>query len=165
MPGLAISPDGTTLAIQTWADETSQDDRLLTVRLDGTGFRELHGPFPGGGGSDRLSWAPDGQSLLFVRQTARGPEGSWQVIQVPATGGAALPDGLDSSYFASVVPMPRVETGNVANIDVSADGTRLVFSSRTIPTCDLSAPSPFPPLSLSATAIWKLILTSFEHRT
>jgi hypothetical protein len=63
------------------------------------------------------------------------------------------------------VPLPRVEPGNVANIDVSADGTRLVFSSRTIPTCDLSAPSPFPPLSLSATVHLEAHLDVFEHRT
>lgn len=133
MPSLALSPDGTTLAIQTWADETSKDGRLVTVRLDGTGFRELHGPFPGGGWSDRLAWTPDGQSILFVRQAAEGPEGSWQVMQIPGSGGAAIADGLDSAHFTSAVPMPRVETGNIANIDLSADGTRLVFSSRTIP--------------------------------
>ncbi len=103
-----------TLAIQTWADETSLDGRLLTVRLDGTAFRELYGPFPGGGWSDRIAWTPDGQSILFVRQAVKGPEGSWQVMQIPATGGAAVPDGLDSSNFTSAVPMPRVETGNIA---------------------------------------------------
>ena len=135
-PGLALSPDGATLAVQTWADETSQDGRLMTVRLDGTAFHELHGPFPGGGWSDRLSWTPDGESILFVRQAARGPAGSWQVMSVAAGGGAAVPDGLDSSNLTSAVSMPRVETGNVSNVDLSADGSRLVFSSRTIPTYD-----------------------------
>jgi Tol biopolymer transport system component len=136
-PGLALSPDGTTLAIHTWADETSQDGRLLTVRLDGTGFRELVGPFAGGGWSDRVSWTPDAQSILFVRQQSPGPEGSWQMMQVPVTGGAALPDGLDTANFTSAVRMPRVETGNVSGFGLSADGTRIVFSSRTIPTYDL----------------------------
>jgi hypothetical protein len=43
------------------------------------------------------------------------------------------------------VPLPLIEICNVANIDLSLDGSRIVFGSRTIPTHDLWVLENVPP--------------------
>lgn len=54
------------------------------------------------------------------------------MMRIPAAGGPAEFDGLDSAAFVSTVPLPKIEVRNIANFDVSPDGTRVVFGSRTI---------------------------------
>lgn len=133
MPGMALSPNGRTLALHTWADETSTNGRILTLDLEAGGTQIIQSAFPGGGWSDRLRWTPDGMSLLYVQQVTEGPEGSWRVMQVPAAGGTSTFDGLDSAQLVTTVSYPALETGNVASIDLSPDGEHIVFSSRPLP--------------------------------
>jgi len=127
--GMALSPDGQTLALNhvhpaQW--------RLITVGIDGSNWREIHT-------DNRLArldavrWTPDGQSLLFIEGS-----GTWRMMRIPATGGTAVFDGLDSANFAGTVPLPTYEVANIANFDVSPDGRRVVFGSRTVPTYDVT---------------------------
>jgi Tol biopolymer transport system component len=135
-PGLAISPDGNTLAIDALAEGSSTDGRILTVRTDGSDLRELVGRMPSRGGSDVMRWTPDGQFILFVAGGNPLP-GGWRVMRIPVSGGEPEFDGLDSSRLESAVPLPLLEVGNVASIDLSPDGSRIVFSSWALATHDI----------------------------
>jgi len=46
--------------MSAWASDGSQNGRLITIRTDGTDFRDVYGPFIGGGWPDTLRWTPDG---------------------------------------------------------------------------------------------------------
>jgi hypothetical protein len=132
-PGIALSPDGTTLALHVW-DDDAEIGRILTVRVDGSGLREVYSaPEIVVGTPEYLRWTPDGQSLIFPARA----DGSWRTMIIPATGGTPTFDGLDSKALLSDVPLPLIEIANIANIDLSHDGSRIAFSMRTIPTYDL----------------------------
>lgn len=134
-PGLAISPDGTTLAIH------ASDGRIMTVRVDGREFRELYRPVQGAGWPEIMRWTPDGQSIVFA--TGGGLPGGgtglapWRLMRISAAGGQPEFDGLDSSKLESSVPVPRMMVGSVLSIDLSPDGSRIAFSSRAILTYDV----------------------------
>jgi Tol biopolymer transport system component len=113
-PSLAVSPDGSTIAIRAWVDDTSNQGRIITVGLDGTGYRDLHGPFAGGGWANLLRWTPDGQSIVF---TADG-----RLMRIPANGGTAEFDGVERATFASASP--------AAHFDISPDGSLVVLTVR-----------------------------------
>jgi Tol biopolymer transport system component len=117
-PSLVVSPDGATVAIKAWVDDTSNQGRIITVRTDGTGYRDLHGPFDGGGWTEALQWTPDGQSIVF---TAGG-----RLMRIPASGGTAEFDGVERATFANAVPAPV----NISSFDISPDGSRVVFTVR-----------------------------------
>jgi hypothetical protein len=80
-PGLDLSPDGTTLVIMTMVVSTSGEARgtarLATIRVDGTGYREVYGPFPVARTSDLVKWTPDGTAILFVTMQ----NGRWRVMR------------------------------------------------------------------------------------
>ena len=135
-PGLAISPDGNTLAIETRGEGSSTDGSILTVRTDGTELRELVGRIPSGSGPDLMRWTPDGQFIVYAAGGNPLP-GGWRIMRISVSGGEPEFDGLDSSKLDSAVPLPLLETGNVASIDLSPDGSRIVFSSRALPTHDI----------------------------
>jgi Tol biopolymer transport system component len=135
-PGIAASPDGTTIAVRAWADGVV-NGRIFTVRADGTAYREVVASVAGGGWPDVMRWAPDGLSLVFDEKPGTGPTSPWRTMVVSASGGAPTPDGLNSAKFDATVPLPLIEIGNVASIDLSPDGSQIVFGSRTIPTYDL----------------------------
>ena len=64
--GMAISPDGATLAFH------AVDGRIVTMRLDGSDYREVCGPSPGGGWRDVMRWSSDGRFIIF--RQADGPD-------------------------------------------------------------------------------------------
>lgn len=132
-PSLAVSPDGQTLAIKAWdsGQTAEQSSRINTVRIDGSGYREVHGPIGTGGWASVLQWTPDGQSLLFVDRSVSSDR--WRIMRVPAAGGTAVPDGLDSAELADHDHPPA----GIANFDLSPDGTRLVFGASTATLYDL----------------------------
>jgi Tol biopolymer transport system component len=135
-PALALSPNGSTLAIR------AETGPLMTVGVDGSGFRELGGSSPGfthpGGrlaeGSPFMQWTPDGASILFA---ASSPSGGWRIMRVPAVGGEATFDGLESSTLDGSVSVRR-DLHTLINFDLSADGRRIAVSARaTNPAFDL----------------------------
>jgi hypothetical protein len=125
-PGLDLSPDGTTLVIM-WADVAESGGallaaRLATIRVDGTGYREIYGPFPVSRTPDLVKWTPDGTAILFVTQQ----NGRWRVMRIPASGGTPEFDGLESPT-------------QIWNIDVSPDGSQIAFSAASPVTTELWA--------------------------
>ena len=128
-PCWALSPEGRRLAISVPVEGSKTRSRLITVNLDGSDWREIH-TYDNDHWVDVLRWTPDGHSLLFIASPVGAP--AWRMMRIPAAGGAAEFDGLDSAAFTSTVPLPKIETRNIANFEISPDGSRVVFGSRTI---------------------------------
>lgn len=128
-PCWALSPDGTRLAISVPVEGSKTRSRLITVNVDGSDWREIHA-YDNDHWVDVLRWTPDGQSLLFIAKPVGAP--AWRMMRISASGGAAEFDGLDSAAFVSTVPLPKIEARNIANFEISPDGSRVVFGSRTI---------------------------------
>jgi hypothetical protein len=122
--GMALSPDGTTLAIQ------ALDGRIVTMRLDGEGFREVHGPSPGGGWRDVMQWSPDGRSIIFATRSAP-TSSTWRLVRVAASGGPPEAYGVESSR------LPR--EGQLTSMDLSPDGLHVAIGLRTKATFDVRA--------------------------
>jgi hypothetical protein len=70
----------------------------------GSNWREIH-TYDHEDWVDILRWTPEGQSLLFVARPVRAP--TWRMMRIPAAGGAAEFDGLDSAAFVSNVRSRR----------------------------------------------------------
>lgn len=137
-PEIVVSPDGTTLAIGAIEGQVYQSDgRIFTVRVDGTDFRDVgKGGIPGFWGGAYLRWTPDGRSLLFRSYDA---DGDWQIMRIPAGGGAVEFDGVSYLNLSPLVPDMRMVRGNFHGLDVSPDGSRLVVSTLTAPKFEVWA--------------------------
>lgn len=122
--GLSVSPDGTRLAVQAWA-EPRQQARLLTVRTDGTGFRELHGPFAATNTWSNVRWTPDSRSILFFITPA---DGQWRLMRISADGGQPVFEGLEFSKVSAMVSDPPLSAQSPMSLDVSPDGSQIAFA-------------------------------------
>jgi Tol biopolymer transport system component len=116
---LALSPDPTssTLAI---AAEGSQRyrTRLIRVETDGSGYRELYGPYPSDSPYQKLAWSKDGHSIFFSMTTSGVFAGtSWQVMEINANGGNPWPvtDAIAGS-------------DNGATFDLTRDNSRIAIN-------------------------------------
>ncbi len=126
-PGLAVSPDGSTLVVSSWVKPNAVA-RLFTVGVDGSNYREVVDSYQTGSVLDTVRWTPDGRTLLFVAHDANR---NWKVMRVPSVGGLVEFDGLSFETLAPLIPELRMWPGNFNNIDVSPDGTRIIASSLT----------------------------------
>jgi Tol biopolymer transport system component len=108
-PGIDLSLDGSRVAIM-WKP-TPTTARVATMRIDGTEYRELAGPFPAQRTPDLVRWTPDGRSVLYLM---REPNRS-RVMRIPAEGGTPEVDTVD-------IPGP------IFTIDPSPDGSRLSYN-------------------------------------
>ena len=126
-PGLAVSPDGSTLVVSSWVKPNAVA-RLFTVGVDGSNYREVVDSYQTGSVLDTVRWTPDGRTLLFVGHDANR---NWKVMRVPSVGGLVEFDGLSFETLAPLIPELRMWPGNFNNIDVSPDGTRIIASSLT----------------------------------
>ena len=133
--GLALSPDGKTLAVALWK-KPNESARLMTVGVDGTGVRELVSSFQTFWISDAVRWTPDGQSVLFVACDAQK---NWRVMRVGTDGGTPEPDGLDYETLDPLVGSPRLAPNNFIGFDLSPDGSRVVASTRTMTMSEIWA--------------------------
>ena len=134
--GLAVSPDGRTLAIMAFSDESRRGSRIWTVGVDGTGFRAITDPFPAWGTADLMDWTPDGASILFV---STEPSGDWRVMRVGREGGVAVPDGLTSMALMERDPLSRLARAQPWTMHLSPDGSRLLFGIPAKSTTELRA--------------------------
>lgn len=125
--GIAISPDGTTLAVTAWTSAHTAA-RIFTVGVDGSNYREIVGAFETGWIGDTIRWTPDGRRILFVAFDANK---QWRIMSVPGGGGQAEFDGLDFDTLAPLLPGLRMFPGNFNNIDLSPDGSRIIASTLT----------------------------------
>jgi Tol biopolymer transport system component len=121
--GLAISPDGSTLAIY------ASDGRIMTVRTDGRDLHELRVPLSSRSSLDAMKWTPDGRAIVVAAGNSLASFG-WHMRQISTVGDQAQIDGLDSSRLDSTVSLPRKEIGGVTSIDLSPDGSRIALASR-----------------------------------
>ena len=51
-------------------------------------------------------------------------------MRISPNGGAPEPDRLDSTTLFGTGTLPKLDVNSVSNIDVSPDGTRVLFSSK-----------------------------------
>ena len=126
--GIALSPDGRTLAVTVW-NTVREQARLLTIAVDGTGRRDLVASFPTGWITDNLSWNPDGQSLVYLAVDAQK---NWRLMRVSATGGSPEPDGLDHDTLESLLGGVRLRPGNFNSFSLNPDGTKIAASALTM---------------------------------
>ncbi len=90
--------------------------RLAIANVDGSGYREIHGPFPQARFGNYLAWASNGR-VLFSTTSA---DQHVRVMRIDAgrgqpefTGIEVLTSGTNPSFF-----------------DLSPDGTRVSFTTR-----------------------------------
>ena len=107
--GIAISPDGRTLALALTNPQT-RETRLGLVDIDGSNHRQLYGPYRVNATYDKLAWMKDGRSILFVTSDRR----DWQIMRIASEGGEPEFTGLAIK--------------DLSTFDVSSDGTRIAFS-------------------------------------
>jgi Tol biopolymer transport system component len=106
--GIDVTPDGTSIvAMPVLAGRA----RLLTIRSDGTDYREVGSPFPAARSADLVRWTPDGQHILYVSTENNRS----RVMRIPAAGGTPVFEGIEV-------------TGNIWNIDPSPNGHLLAYS-------------------------------------
>lgn len=122
--GIAVSPDGRTLALHT------SDGRIFTCGVDGGTARQIAGPSPGGGWSDVVRWSRDGRYIVYGTRSDP-PSTTWRLMRVKSSGGVAEPSGVDSSQ----VPIP----GRLFNFEFSPDGERVALTIRAEPRFDVGA--------------------------
>jgi hypothetical protein len=144
-PEIVVSPDATTLAVGAVVGQVWQSDgRIYTVKVDGTDFRDVGGGgLPGFWGGNPLRWVPDGRSLLF---RAFDTDRDWQIMRIPARGGAVEPEGVSYATVAPLVPEIRMVRSNFNGLDVSPDGSRVVVSTLVAPKFEVWAID-LPPLA------------------
>lgn len=125
--GLSISPDGASLVVQTWADQSKRLGRLLIVRTDGTGSRDLLPSFPADRTLSVVRWMPDGRSILYF---TTAPNGDWRLMRISSDGGQPEFAGLDSTRLTGTVRLPPSAPYSPLSMDVSPDGAHIVFAYR-----------------------------------
>jgi Tol biopolymer transport system component len=85
-PGLTLSPDGASIAVEFKPNPAVQSGRIVTLSLSGGAPREVLSGFPLTMTPDKMRWTNDGQSLVFVS----GTNGTnWNLLRVAAVGGTA----------------------------------------------------------------------------
>lgn len=131
--GLALSPDGTTLAILTTSDPVKREARLVTVRTDGSGFRTVYGPFPMPGTSDLVRWTPDGSAIVFPVIDATGAA---RIMRISRDGGAPILEA-DLGRLSGSASVPAIGPSGGVTVDLSADGSRIAFDATKVSTMEV----------------------------
>jgi Tol biopolymer transport system component len=135
--GLALSPDGETLALQTWAEMGTPlspgKAQLTLVDARSGAARPLTGPYSATTVFSNFAWLPDGQSVLLTM--AERPH-EWRLMRVPVSGGEPVFDGLESSTAVAGTSLPAL-VANILSLSVSPDGSRVAFGSYVRPKAEL----------------------------
>jgi len=114
---IGLSPDGRVVAaLESSLGRRALGSKLMTVRTDGSGFREIWGPEPVS--LYAPEWTPDGKHILLhqlVQQDSM--TAGCRVLQIPSDPGEPA--------------RQLVETTRCGNLALSPDGSRLVAVERT----------------------------------
>jgi hypothetical protein len=141
--GLALSPDGATLAVVARNGirngnnpQRSVETLFFTVGVDGRNYQLLHGPFT----NDTLAkvaWSRDGRTIHFVQSPFDQKVGNlgWQLWSLPVNGGKPHFAGLSLEKLrpdwitTGAATDPRFARLNVVlnSIDIRPNGS-LLFS-------------------------------------
>ena len=127
--GLSISPDGSSLVVQTWKDQQKRLGRLLIVRTDGSDSRDLLPSFPADRTLSVIRWTADGRSILFF---ATAESGDWRLMRISPDGGQPEFAGLDSTRLTGTIRIPPSSGFSPLSMDASPDGTQIVFADRPV---------------------------------
>ena len=115
---LALSPDGTTLALVS-AEQNPQIGvraQLELIAADGSNYRKLYGPLDS---TPKLAWTPDGRELIFAKSADKTDNvrtyrrSTWQIMRIPVVSNTATFTGL--------------EVPNLGTFSLSPDGSRIVY--------------------------------------
>ncbi len=113
--GIAVSPDGRTLALHT------NDGRIFTCDVDDGNVIEVVKPSPGGGWSEVVQWSRDGRHIIYgTRSDPTSTE--WRLMRVRSSGGVAEPAGVGSSTLS--------RPGRLLRFEFSPDNEKVVVSVR-----------------------------------
>jgi Tol biopolymer transport system component len=85
---VALSPDPESSTIAIAAGNTRHGTRLVRVKTDGSGYRELYGPYRSDSPYQKIAWSKDGRSIFFSMTLPGVFAGkTWQVMGVDANTG------------------------------------------------------------------------------
>jgi Tol biopolymer transport system component len=116
----SISPDGASVLFWSRRETADPYEWAAIVPISGGPVRRVRMPFPAGEvgsykwNADYLRWAPDGRTVLFVRQDERGVGNIWSA---PLDGGRPK-------------RVTNFETDSIFAFDVSAEGRLLMSRGR-----------------------------------
>jgi Tol biopolymer transport system component len=102
--GIALSPDGQTLAFTTINFKT-RDAHLALVRVDGSEYHEIYGPFHALAVNRGLAWTKDGRKIVFATSADDGSE-NWRIMRIAIDGGKPEFTGLAISGMTVFVLSP-----------------------------------------------------------
>jgi Tol biopolymer transport system component len=122
--GMAVSPDGKTLALHT------SDGGIHTIGIDDGNLREVVTSSPGGGWSEVVQWSRDGRYIFYgTRSDPTSTE--WRLMRVRSSGGVAEPAGVDSSKLS--------RPGRLLRFEFSADDAMVAVGVRMQERYDVGA--------------------------
>jgi Tol biopolymer transport system component len=133
-PAIAVSPDGQMLAVQS--TRSGRGTYLTVMRTDGTGVKDLYGPFYTRYVASTIAWTPDSAGVLFFVPHA---EGSWQLMRAPVAAGPPVVDGLQSASLVADKSLPSLAANSPLSLTVSPDGSRVAFGAYAAGSQDLWA--------------------------
>ena len=117
--GIAISPDGRSLAVATTNPKTAEA-RLFRVDVDGGNYRELHGPYQANTTWEKLVWTKDGRSIVFAASVGgRNSNRKGEIMRIGSAGGSPESTG--------------VTIDNLRTFDLSPDGSRIAYATTAQP--------------------------------
>jgi len=135
-PGLSISPDGSSLVLQVWADQPKRLASLQIMNTDGSGTRSLLPSFPADRTLSVIRWTADGRYILFFTTAENG---DWRLMRISPTGGQPEFAGLDSTRLTGTVRVPVPGPFSPLSMDASPDGAKVVFAYRPVQRTELWA--------------------------
>jgi Tol biopolymer transport system component len=117
--GIAISPDGRSLAVASTNPKTAEA-RLVRVDVDGGNYRELHGPYRANTTWEKLVWTQDGRSIVFATSIGgRNSQRKSEIMRIGSAGGSPESTG--------------VTIDNLRTFDLSPDGLRIAYATTAQP--------------------------------
>jgi Tol biopolymer transport system component len=134
--GIALSPDGRTLAVKgrpkqlrTPGRKSDFEVQLARIGIDGSDYNVLYAPFliQQAAWGETLTWTKDGKAILFGEsgEFSTPDFGINHIMRIPAEGGMPEPTGLQGTSEGTL------------NLDLNVDGSKAIFNNLETPLSDL----------------------------